>query len=159
MKHVTTITRVDDRDSELAWEQYVGAHPKATIYHHIAWCRIFSQGFGYKYQLLLAWRDGQVVGAVPLYRVPSFFGKPRLVAVPFRDRGGMLWNDIETFRALVAVVYDEKKNLGRGAWVELKSLEPYPTTLVRSENMTRYDYWVRSTVNLRASHVNNFLLE
>jgi CelD/BcsL family acetyltransferase involved in cellulose biosynthesis len=84
------------------WQDYVNHHAESTVYHLLAWRKIFERSFGYRSWYLLA-RDGEtghVVGCLPLFLIstPHF---RRLVSVPFRDRGGPLWSTPEAFTALL----------------------------------------------------------
>jgi hypothetical protein len=139
------------------WEAYVKSQPAGTVYHRLAWRRIFGEGLGYPGWMLLA-RDqhGAVAGALPLYLVRGLRGR-KLVAVPFRDRGGVLWDCPEAFVALVG----EARRIGaeHGARaVQLKSIEPYPGELARQMELVETRYWVNSRVDL-ARYAGGDLLE
>ena len=132
----------------LLWRAYVGAHPDATPYHDPAWRRIFAS-FGYRAWHLLAveGETGRPVGCLPLFLVPAPFAR-RLVAVPFRDRGGPLWSREDALEALCA-------EAGRLASAEgarftvLKSVRPFPEAVVRSRNLREFRHWIRSRADLR----------
>ncbi len=149
---------------ETAWEAYVAEHPAATIYHRLAWRSIFRESFGYRAHYLAAWQEGAIVGVLPLFEVATPFSR-RLVAVPFRDRGGPLWDQAEGFRALVAAA-GELSRERRARFVELKSVESYPAALREEFSDDRSGrpnfsddrsgrqlkerfYWVHSRLDLR----------
>lgn len=136
---------------EAAWEAYVAEHPAATIYHGLTWRAIFRESFGYRAHYLAAWLEGGIVGVLPLFEVATPFSR-RLVAVPFRDRGGLLWDRAEGFRALVETA-GELARERRARFVELKSVQPYPAALRGGFSDDRLleerFYWVHSRLDLR----------
>jgi len=144
-----TVTELGDNAAEAAaWEDYVARHDDATVYHRLAWREIFRRGFGYRSWLLVA-RDASnaVRGVLPLYLVPAPFRR-RLVAVPFRDRGGPLWDTEAAFNALVAAAREIAVRAG-AATVRLKTIRPYDPELVRANSLHEHIHWVHSVVDLR----------
>jgi hypothetical protein len=141
-----------DVDAVAAWDRYVTAHAAGTIYHLSAWRTIFEKSFSYRSWLLAA-RDrisSDLIGALPLYLVPTPFAR-RLVSVPFRDRGGVLWSSSEAFYALI----DRAKEIMSAvdaASIELKSLAQYPAELVARESLVERCYWIRSYSDLRGAN-------
>jgi hypothetical protein len=134
------------------WNRYVSTHPAGTIYHLSAWRTIFEKSFNYRSWLLMA-RDRiscDLIGALPLYLVPTPFVR-RLVSVPFRDRGGVLWNSPEAFCALIDRAKEIMSAVNAVA-IELKSLAGYPAELVARENLVEQHYWIRSASDLRGAN-------
>lgn len=138
------------------WQDYVNHHAESTVYHLLAWRKIFERSFGYRSWYLLA-RDGEtghVVGCLPLFLIstPHF---RRLVSVPFRDRGGPLWSTPEAFTALLE---SAKRIAGkvRASSIELKSVKRYPTVLTRAGGLQERMYWVNSRVDLQKLDAERF---
>lgn len=146
MTHDTRIILADGTNP--SWDQFVDAHPGASAYHSWAWRAIFERSFGYRSWYLLAVdeRTGETTGALPLYLVTSPFGK-RLVAVPFRDRGGLLWTRDSAFTRLTAEARRIASDVG-AATIELKSVQPYPAALMAAAGLRERFYWIRSLVSL-----------
>lgn len=139
----------EDGENGRLWQDYVEGHTDATVYHLLAWRNIFGKSFGYRSWYLLAKNssNGRVAGCAPLFLVNSLLS-PRLVSVPFRDRGGPLWDCPEAFHALLhEAKCIAKKNGAR--FIELKSLCAYPQALVQEEGLQEQKYWIRSTVSLQ----------
>lgn len=133
---------------EVRWSTYVEAAPTATIYHDLAWRIILERNFGYRSTYLLAEDDrGTIQGVLPLFHVPSLLGAPRLVSVPFRDRGGVLFNNEAACIALIREAETLKKRAG-ASQVELKTIAPYPDAVIEQTNILRRDHWIRSKVAL-----------
>ena len=143
---LSVVTLDEDPAAQVQWDSYVESHPAATPYHLRAWQRIFGDGLGYRSSLLLA-RDssGAPHGALPLYVVPSPW-KRRLVAVPFRDRGGPLWDDDAAFDALLGRSKELARECGADAIV-LKTHQPLPGSSGR-HGLARIDHWIHSVLDL-----------
>ena len=139
-----------DSTAELAdWDRYIDGHADASIYHFSAWRRIFGGTFGYRSWLLAA-RDGasgRIAGVLPLYLVRAPFAR-RLVAVPFRDRGGVVWDTPEAFDALI-VACKGIADATSSTSIVLKSLAPYPRERTGALGLRESSYWIHSVVNLR----------
>jgi len=149
-----SVIQIGSNDSDKSlWENYISQHKKTTIYHSTNWRNIFSEGFGYKSWYLLARRDldHKIVGCLPLFRVPSLFSC-RLVSIPFRDRGGLLWDSSEAFQALI---FEAKQILQEehASFLELKSLFTYPPEFIQKNGIFERIYWIHSAVNLK-THTN-----
>jgi FemAB-related protein (PEP-CTERM system-associated) len=140
------VVRLLDKTPEesACWQAYVANAPASTIYHDIAWRDIFGSALGYRSYFLVAEAPrGRIKGALPLYLVPSLLGRPRLVSVPFRDRGGPLYDDAATFAALIERAKRLQLNLG-ASHIELKTIAPYQEKLVADAELARADHWVHS---------------
>src|SRR5688572_26954960 len=89
--------------TESAWQDYASGAKTSTFYHDLAWRHVFQEAFGYRCYCLVALDDqtGTIRGILPLYAVRGLTGAVRLVAVPFRDRGGIVCDDEAAFHALV----------------------------------------------------------
>jgi len=135
-------------DDAACWQAYVKGAADATIYHDIAWREIFRRALGYRSHLLVAEdAEGKIRGVLPLYQVPSLVAKGRLVAVPFRDRGGIVADDEEAFLALVEAARELKARLGLDL-AEIKSVSHYPAGTVAHAGLKEAGHWVRSVVDL-----------
>jgi serine/alanine adding enzyme len=139
---VTTIDVIEARDTDLEeWNRYANSHEHATVYHLSAWAGIFGDALGYRSWLLMAKNEaGATCGILPLYLVPGLFGR-RLVAVPFRDRGGPVFDTPAALTALLR--YAGERARREKAGILLKSLDPLPEEAVAS-GLARRDHWVHS---------------
>lgn len=137
-----------DSDKRL-WQEYVNGHPLATFYHSLSWKFIFEKSFGYRSFYLMAQESSspRLAGCLPLFLVASPLSK-RMVSLPFRDRGGILWDEGEAFCALFEKAKQILQN-SRARFMELKSLCPYPQELVNMNHLQERFYWVRSVVDLK----------
>lgn len=140
-----SVTEANGADLE-EWDRYARSREQSTVYHLSAWSRVFGEALGYRSWLLVA-KDatGAMCGMLPIYLVPGVLSR-RLVAVPFRDRGGPVF---DTPQALAALLH-RASELARShrASLLLKSLEPFPEAA--TAGLLRYDHWVRSRMSLEA---------
>jgi FemAB-related protein (PEP-CTERM system-associated) len=90
------------RDDTRALDAFVRAHPEGSAYHLSAWCRAVSGAYGYRSQVLVARRHGQLAGMLPLCVISRPFGSARWVSLPFCDLGGPLAEDDTLAAALAA---------------------------------------------------------
>jgi CelD/BcsL family acetyltransferase involved in cellulose biosynthesis len=140
--------RAVGEEARQAWDEYVARHEHASPYHRWAWRHLFGKVFGYRsFYLVAEDARGEVVGCLPLFLVGPPFAR-RLVAVPFRDRGGPLWNVPAAFTAIVGEARRIQASLGARS-LELKSVQPYPAELVAAAGLNEHLYWVGSVVDLR----------
>ncbi len=89
--------RDGDRDR---WEAFVYACAQATFFHRIGWREIFDEVFRHRSHYLLAERDDQIVGVLPLVQVKSMLFGHALVSLPFAVYGGVAATDLEATAAL-----------------------------------------------------------
>lgn len=145
---LTVSVAIVEREQDLrAWDAYVQRHPWSTAYHQRTWQAIFREGFAYRSFLLLASdASNKPCGALPLYLVASPLSR-RLVGVPFRDRGGPLWDTEEAFHALMERAGQIALENRVGA-VVLKTLQPFPDSFDR-HGLARSDYWIHSVLALK----------
>jgi FemAB-related protein (PEP-CTERM system-associated) len=105
-------------------DRFVQAHPRGTPFHETRWLELVRAAFGFETRTLVAWRDGEIVGVLPLALVTAPITGRRLVSVPFGVYGGILAADEEALRELdhasmllarqINARYLELRYLGRG---------------------------------------------
>lgn len=139
---MTTIDVIEARDTDLAeWDRYATSHQRSTVYHLSPWARIFGDALGYRSWLLIAKTGaGGTCGILPLYLVRGLAGR-RLVAVPFRDRGGPIFDSPAALTALLRYAGELARREQAG--MLLKSLDPLPQDAVTLD-LARRDHWIHS---------------
>ena len=106
-----------------AWTQFAldaGADGHFYAYH---WRNVIWRALKHRPQYLIARREGEVTGILPLFEVTSrLFGKS-LISVPFLNGGGVLATDNDSRKALLGHVH---KLMVRGGhrYVELRHRAP-----------------------------------
>lgn len=87
-----TVRQAGAGDAE-RWDRYVQAHPGALAYHRFAWKQAMEAAYGLRCPYLLAERDGNVRGVLPLALIRFPLLKRELVSLPYCDVGGVLADD------------------------------------------------------------------
>ena len=75
------------------WDVYLESIPTATVCHHFLWQLVIQRAYGHRPFYLMALRNAQVCGVLPLVLVKSrLFGRA-LTSMPFLDYGGICADD------------------------------------------------------------------
>ncbi len=134
-------------EESAVWDAFVEAHPDGTIYHTMAWKAVTEEGLGHRaYYLRAIDGAGKIAGVLPLFFVRGIFGR-RLVSVPMRDRGGVLARDNDIASRLLgkAIVLAQELRCG---YLELRSLEPMDSEVVREHSLLTEQNWVTTRIDL-----------
>jgi FemAB-related protein (PEP-CTERM system-associated) len=94
------------------WEAFVQACPDATFFHRIGWREIYETVFRHRTHYLMAERDGQIVGVLPLVHMRSMLFGRALVSLPFAVYGGVASSDPLAVGALHAAARALARDLG-----------------------------------------------
>ncbi len=95
------ITPLHDAVSRAAWRSFVATCAGASVFHDPRWMDAVTSAFGHRDCSLAAWRDGQLVGVLPLAEMQSVFAGRLLVSSPYATLGGALSDDAGVRRTLV----------------------------------------------------------
>jgi FemAB-related protein (PEP-CTERM system-associated) len=71
-----------------AWDSFVRAHPQGTFFHLSGWQRVLKRAFGHRSYYLVARREANIVGVLPLARVKSLLFGDALISTPLCVYGG-----------------------------------------------------------------------
>jgi serine/alanine adding enzyme len=161
-----------------AWDAYVHAHPKATVYHLSGWLNVIKKAYGLETYYLMATKkptdysqkkdvtqssndhfedakkeqnDASISGILPLVHLKHFLFGNSLVSIPFFDSGGILADSEETEKALLC----EAIKLGQALKVkniELRQARPlswlYKMRSARLAKKKRQFTMIKSTTPL-----------
>ncbi len=111
-----------DQDSD-TWNEYAQKSALDGHFHDFAWRRVIQRSLHHRPHYLIARRDGEVTGLLPLFDVRSrLFGRS-LVSLPFLNGGGLLTDDPKSAGALLARV-DGMVRHGSYRYSELRQRAP-----------------------------------
>ena len=96
------------------WDAFVERCPDGTFFHRAAWREIIEDVFGHRTYFLLAEREGDLVGVLPLAHVKSWLFGSSLVSLPFCVYGGSVVTEPAARQALHARACDLASELGVG---------------------------------------------
>jgi FemAB-related protein (PEP-CTERM system-associated) len=96
-------------------DAFVRAHPRATFFHQSRWGRLVQRLYGHEPRDLVAWREGRVVGVLPLALCRGPLGRRNLLSIPYAVYGGPLGADaaIEARLVEAGVRLAEELRVGR----------------------------------------------
>jgi serine/alanine adding enzyme len=126
-----------------AWDAYVHAHSKATLYHLSGWGSVVEKTYGHKTYYLMATKKeldhetrippnsskptihkSQIIGILPLVHMKHFLFGNSLISMPFFDIGGVLANDEEVEKTMVSEAIKIAQEL-KVDNIELRHVEPF----------------------------------
>lgn len=114
--HVATL----DASSEAAWDAFVQQEPSATFFHRAGWRRVIAKTYGYDTHFLMAQRQGQIVGVLPLVHLKTMVFGQSLISTGFCVYGGIASDDPAAIQALADAAAALGDTLGV-AYVEMRS--------------------------------------
>ncbi len=117
------------------WDEFVYRCADATFFHRIGWKQVIEECFGHRTHFLLAERDAQIVGVLPLAEVKSFLFGHALVSLPFCAYGGVAADENQA----VAALHTAARQLGKDLGVEHLELRD---RAVREADWPRQDLYV-----------------
>jgi len=102
---MTAIRELTDVDRS-RWDAFVQRLPQATFFHRAGWAEVIRLGFGHRPHYLLAERDGEIAGVLPLIHLKSTLFANALISTAFCVGGGPLAEDEATCAALDEAAID-----------------------------------------------------
>jgi len=111
-----------------SWEDYLGRHPGATLFHDPRWGEVMREAYGNDAYYLTARRGGEVVGVLQVVLQKSLLFGTHLSSLPYMDAAGILADDTAATDALVAEVRRLMDDVG-AKWVELRHVGPVTASL------------------------------
>ena len=120
-----------------AWDKFVELQPGAYGYHRWAWGEIFQRDLKLKVYRLAAWREGDLVGILPLVRQRLWPLPARLISLPFVNYAGVLARDRDAEDALLEAAVQLARQL-RVTHIELRNTEPQAVHWARREDKVRF---------------------
>jgi len=106
-----------------SWEAFVMRCPSATFFHRIGWREIIESVFRHRTHYLVARRNGEVCGVLPLAEIRSRLFGHSLVSLPFAVYGGPAADDAEAAQALIAAAADVTR-ARKADHLELRNRQP-----------------------------------
>jgi FemAB-related protein (PEP-CTERM system-associated) len=129
------VEKISDGQSK-SCAAYVERHPSSTFFHTALWRDAVVEAFGHDECSLAAWRDGRVVGVLPLMRIASRLAGSLLVSVPYGVYGGAISDDHDASTALLNHARRLADRL-HVQWMDVRSIEPqWPDLPVLSRYVT-----------------------
>ena len=91
------------------WEEFLLRHPRASVFHSVAWIRALRKAYGYEAVAFTTNPSGTALGSAALFcDVESWLTGRRLVSLPFSDHCDVL---VDSVRDLVAIAAKLRRTL------------------------------------------------
>ncbi|MBB5203972.1 FemAB-related protein (PEP-CTERM system-associated) [Inhella inkyongensis] len=132
------------------WDAYVRACPQASFFHLSGWARVVEQVWGHRCRLLGAWRDGHLVGVLPLAEIDSLLFGHSVCSMPFAVYGGVAADDEQAGQALDQAALAWTQDRGADS-LELRQLQ------ARHIDWPRQDLYVTFRKSLSVDDETNML--
>jgi len=94
------------------WDAYVKKHPQASPYHLFAWGLAVESTYKHRTFNLIARRQGNIVGVLPLVLMSTVISAGSLCSLPFCDLGSSLYDDEDSRQALMDAAINIAKEKG-----------------------------------------------
>ena len=118
------------------WEHFTEAVPRATLAHAEPWLSVLSGSLGHQDRSLIAERDGEVCGVLPMMLLKHWLFGSFHVSLPWLDYGGMLADAPEASRHLLQAAVAQARADG-ASFIELRSVEKvHPDLPTREDKVT-----------------------
>lgn len=100
MSNTQYTVRLAASPDQQKWDTYVASHSAASPYHLFAWKQAIEEAYGHKSYYLLAEKDGEVAGVLPIvhFRLPLLLNE--FNSLPFCDVGNILGDNEEVSNLL-----------------------------------------------------------
>ncbi len=109
-----------DPTTDERWDDFLQSHPQASIFHTRGWLEALRKTYGYTPVAFTTSAPGcPLTNGIPFCKINGFFGKRRLVSLPFSDHCEPLVDSREQLDCLSA--YLQKKRDQEGwSYIELR---------------------------------------
>ena len=104
-------------------DHYVERHPQGTFFHMSYWRKMLEELQNRHCEILLAERDGEITGVLPLFDCDSVFLGKVSVSMPFAVYGGVVADDEESSVLLLREAANRSRSRGR-RYLELRQRWP-----------------------------------
>jgi lipid II:glycine glycyltransferase (peptidoglycan interpeptide bridge formation enzyme) len=111
-----------DPTTDERWEDFLQNHAQASIFHTRGWLEALRRTYGYAPVAFTTSPPGSpLTNGIPFCKINGFFGKRRLVSLPFTDHCEPLVQTSEQLKYLVAYL-QHKRDLEGWNYVEMRPL-------------------------------------
>ena len=97
---------IANRTDAVAWDAYVDARGDRAGYHSWRWRRVFSDAFDHESVYLVARRDKEITGVLPMVHIKSMLFGSSMTSLPFVNYAGVMADSPETGEELIRVAQE-----------------------------------------------------
>ncbi len=130
------------------WNEFIGWHPRASIFHTTAWLEALRKTYKYEpFVVTTAQNHEALSNGIVLCQVRSWLSGSRLVSVPFSDHCEPLVDNAQELERLVDSL-KQAVTTGTSTYLELRPLGPVSSTVTQTRRMTREDKYCVQSIDL-----------
>lgn len=119
MKPAIEIRLLEKKDHE-AYRQFLQQQPDVSYGHSLEVMDLITNHFRFSPQYLIAWTNGTIKGALPLFKTTSIIEGTRFVSIPFFPTGGFLGESNDVKKMLL----EKAKELSKaGKFLEIRQAQ------------------------------------
>lgn len=147
-----TVYEIDPTTDE-RWDDLLQSHPQASIFHTLGWLQALRKTYGYTPVAFTTSPPGSVLtNGIPFCKVTGFFGKQRLISLPFSDHCQPLVQSPEDLRHLLGYLEQRQKTEG-WQYVEIR---PKDSGAIAETGFKKSQFFLFHELNLRRSPTKIF---
>ncbi len=137
-----------DPTADERWEGFLQSHPRASIFHSRGWLQALCRTYDYTPTAFTTSPPGHpLTNGIPFCRITGFFGKRRLVALPFSDHCEPLVGDAEELKSILTFL-QHKRDIEEWDYVEMR---PASSDLASGTEFAKSQTFSFHKLNLRHS--------
>lgn len=111
-----------DPTTDERWEVFLTDHPRASVFHSRGWLQALCKTYGYTPTAFTTSAPGcPLTSGIPFCRITGFFGKRRLVALPFSDHCEPLVGDAEELESILTFL-QHKRDTEAWDYIEMRPM-------------------------------------
>lgn len=134
------VTHRADPLSDARWNELVSRHPRASVFHSVAWLRALSRTYGYNPVVYTTCAPGErLTNGIVFSQVESWLTGRRLVSLPFSDHCDPLFAGEEDAKALASALREETAG-GKWRYVEVRPLQQFEIASPLIHTTATYHY-------------------
>ncbi len=131
------------------WNDFVGGHPHASVFHSLGWLKALYRTYGYEPLVATSARPGErLSNGIIVCKVKSWATAGRLVSLPFSDHCDPLVSDSSELLLLVNFLKGQLKGR-RFRYLEMRPLQRLDSATVQGLRLDKIDTYCIHTLDLR----------
>jgi len=131
--------KIIDPSKDKRWDEFVGSHPQATVFHLSNWGRVLQKTYGYTpCYFILEDPDKKIKAGCPFFLIKSWLTGTRLVCLPFTDVCYPLVTSGEDIESLLSATIEKAKK-EKADYIEVRGR--HPDVFLRDLHFENHSYY------------------
>jgi len=131
--------KIIDPSKDKRWDEFVGNHPKGSVFHLSAWAKVIQKTYNYiPCYFILEESDKKIRAGCPFFLIKSWLTGNRLVCLPFTDNCFPLVTSDENIEPLLSTAIEKAKK-EKADYIEERG--EYPSVFLPSLHFENHSYY------------------